>query len=150
VARTIFAFNRDLESRLALHWLVHERGFEVLSLSLNLGQEVYLEPLGETGPGAGRDGGPGDRLPRPVPARFRLACAPGGCGVPAKLLSRFRAGSLTDRAGAGPRGSRGRLRAGGPQRRQQRKRPGADGDGHRRPRSSARGTRPEPAVELAA
>jgi len=47
VARTIFAFNGDLESRLALHWLVHERGYEVVSLSINLGQEVYLEPLGE-------------------------------------------------------------------------------------------------------
>src|SRR5919198_6546117 len=45
--RTIFAFNGDLESRLALHWLVHERGYEVLTLSINLGQEVYLEPLGE-------------------------------------------------------------------------------------------------------
>jgi argininosuccinate synthase len=47
VPRTILAFNGDLESRLALHWLVHERGFEVLTLSINLGQEVYLEPLGE-------------------------------------------------------------------------------------------------------
>ena len=45
--RTIFAFNGDLESRLALHWLIHERGHEVLALSVNLGQEVYLEPLGE-------------------------------------------------------------------------------------------------------
>lgn len=45
--RTILAFNGDLESRLALHWLVHERGYEVLALSINLGQEVYLEPLGE-------------------------------------------------------------------------------------------------------
>jgi argininosuccinate synthase len=47
VSRIIFAFNGDLESRLALHWLVHERGHEVLALSINLGQEVYLEPLGE-------------------------------------------------------------------------------------------------------
>jgi argininosuccinate synthase len=47
VPRVIFAFNGDLESRLALHWLVHERGCEVIALSLNLGQEVYLEPLGE-------------------------------------------------------------------------------------------------------
>lgn len=45
--RVILAFNGDLESRLALHWLVHERGFEVLTVSINLGQEVYLEPLGE-------------------------------------------------------------------------------------------------------
>ena len=45
--RTILAFNGDLESRLALHWLVHERGYEVLALSINLGQGVYLEPLGE-------------------------------------------------------------------------------------------------------
>lgn len=45
--RTILAFNGDLESRLALHWLVHDRGQEVLTLSINLGQEKYLEPLGE-------------------------------------------------------------------------------------------------------
>jgi argininosuccinate synthase len=32
---------------LALHWLVHECGYEVLTVSVNLGQEVYLEPLGE-------------------------------------------------------------------------------------------------------
>src|SRR5262245_10807323 len=47
MSRIIFAFNGDLESRLALHWLVHERGHEVVALSINLGQEVYLEPLGE-------------------------------------------------------------------------------------------------------
>jgi argininosuccinate synthase len=47
VPRTIFAFNGDLESRLALHWLAQERGYEVISLSLNLGQEVPLQPLGE-------------------------------------------------------------------------------------------------------
>lgn len=45
--RTILAFNGDLESSLALHWLVHERGYEVVTLSINLGQEQYLEPLGE-------------------------------------------------------------------------------------------------------
>ncbi len=45
--RTILAFNGDLESRLALHWLVNERGYQVITLSINLGQEVYLEPLGE-------------------------------------------------------------------------------------------------------
>ena len=45
--RIILAFNGDLESRLALYWLVHERGFEVITLSINLGQETYLEPLGE-------------------------------------------------------------------------------------------------------
>jgi argininosuccinate synthase len=45
--KTIFAFNGDLESRLALHWLVHERGREVIALSVNLGQGIYLEPLGE-------------------------------------------------------------------------------------------------------
>jgi argininosuccinate synthase len=47
VSRTIFAFNGDLESRLALHWLAHERGCEVVALSLDLGQEVYLAPLAE-------------------------------------------------------------------------------------------------------
>jgi argininosuccinate synthase len=47
VPRTILAFNGDLESRLALHWLVHEHGYDVLTLSINLGQEIYLEPLGE-------------------------------------------------------------------------------------------------------
>lgn len=45
--RTIFAFNGDFESRLALHWLAHERGYDVVAVSVNLGQEVYLEPLGE-------------------------------------------------------------------------------------------------------
>ncbi len=47
MARIILAFNGDLESRLALHWLVHERGHQVITLSINLGQEQYLEPLGE-------------------------------------------------------------------------------------------------------
>jgi argininosuccinate synthase len=47
MARTIFAFNGDLESRLALHWLAEEQGCEVISLSLNLGQEIPLQPLGE-------------------------------------------------------------------------------------------------------
>lgn len=47
MARIIFAFNGDLESRLALHWLATEWGHEVVALSINLGQEVYLEPLGE-------------------------------------------------------------------------------------------------------
>ena len=47
MARAIMAFNGDLEARLALHWLVHERGYEVVTLSINLGQETYLEPLGE-------------------------------------------------------------------------------------------------------
>ncbi len=45
--RIILAFNGDLESRLALYWLVHERGYEVVTLSINLGQEVHLETLGE-------------------------------------------------------------------------------------------------------
>lgn len=47
MARVILAFNGDLESRLALHWLVHELGHQVIALSINLGQEQYLEPLGE-------------------------------------------------------------------------------------------------------
>src|SRR5262245_1708226 len=47
MARIIFAFNGDLESRLALHWLAHERGHQVVALSIDLGQEVYLAPLGE-------------------------------------------------------------------------------------------------------
>jgi argininosuccinate synthase len=47
VTRIILAFNGDLESRLALYWLVQECGHEVIALSINLGQEVYLEPLGE-------------------------------------------------------------------------------------------------------
>ncbi len=45
--RTIFAFNGDLESRLALHWLAHDKGYEVISLSLNLGQEEPLHTVGE-------------------------------------------------------------------------------------------------------
>jgi argininosuccinate synthase len=47
MARVIFAFNGDLESRLALHWLAREQGHDVISLSINLGQEVPLQPLGE-------------------------------------------------------------------------------------------------------
>jgi argininosuccinate synthase len=47
VPRIILAFNGDLESRLALYWLVHERGYEVVTLSINLGQEVHLQPVGE-------------------------------------------------------------------------------------------------------
>jgi len=47
VPRIILAFNGDLESRLALYWLVHERGYEVITLSINLGQEVHLQPIGE-------------------------------------------------------------------------------------------------------
>ena len=31
MSRTILAFNGDLESRLALHWLAHERGYEVIA-----------------------------------------------------------------------------------------------------------------------
>src|SRR6185503_7394226 len=45
--RTIMAFNGDLESRLALYWLAHERNYEVITLSIDLGQETYLEPVGE-------------------------------------------------------------------------------------------------------
>jgi argininosuccinate synthase len=45
--RIILAFNGDLESRLALYWLTHERGYDVVTLSVNLGQEMYLEPVGE-------------------------------------------------------------------------------------------------------
>lgn len=45
--RVIFAFNGDLESRLALYWLAREQGYEVLAVSANLGQGIYLEPLGE-------------------------------------------------------------------------------------------------------
>ena len=45
--RVIFAFNGDYESRLALNWLVQERGYTVIALSINLGQEIDLEVLGE-------------------------------------------------------------------------------------------------------
>ncbi len=45
--RIILAFNGDLESRLALYWLVHERGYEVITLSINLGQEAQLQSVGE-------------------------------------------------------------------------------------------------------
>lgn len=47
MARAIFAFNGDLESRLGLHWLVQEYGYEVITLSINLGQETELQKLGE-------------------------------------------------------------------------------------------------------
>lgn len=45
--RILLAFNGDLESRLALNWLVQERGYQVLALSINLGQGVSLNPLAE-------------------------------------------------------------------------------------------------------
>lgn len=45
--RVIFAFNGDLDSRLALNWLARDRGYEVVTLLIDLGQEIYLEPLGE-------------------------------------------------------------------------------------------------------
>lgn len=45
--RIILAFNGDLESRLALYWLVNERGYEVVTLSINLGQEARMQPVGE-------------------------------------------------------------------------------------------------------
>jgi hypothetical protein len=47
VPRTIFAFNGDLESWLALHWLVHERGYEAVSLSINLVWDVRAKGLGK-------------------------------------------------------------------------------------------------------
>jgi argininosuccinate synthase len=47
VARVLFAFNGDLESRLALYWLAREEGHEVIAFAANLGQGIYLEPLGE-------------------------------------------------------------------------------------------------------
>lgn len=47
MARIILAFNGDLEARLALHWLAHEQGHEVVTLSINLGQEEHLQTLGE-------------------------------------------------------------------------------------------------------
>lgn len=47
MARVLFAFNGDLESRLALHWLAREEGHEVIAFAANLGQGVFLEPLGE-------------------------------------------------------------------------------------------------------
>jgi argininosuccinate synthase len=56
VARAIFAFNGDLESRLALHWLVHEYGYAVTALSINLGQGDTLQPLGEVALELGAEG----------------------------------------------------------------------------------------------
>jgi argininosuccinate synthase len=47
VTRTIFAFNGDLESRLALHWLAQEHGYEVITLSINLGQGQPLDRMAE-------------------------------------------------------------------------------------------------------
>ena len=99
--RTIFAFNGDLESRLALHWLVHERGHEVVALSLNLGQEVYLEPLGEMALELGAVVGAGARPAGRVPARLRPAGPPGGRRLPGRLLPRLGPGPLRHRPGAG-------------------------------------------------
>src|SRR2546423_13099954 len=64
VPRIIMAFNGDLESCLALYWLVHGRGYGGLPPSLNPGPEMYPEPLGgpaldlgaTAAPGVGRRG----------------------------------------------------------------------------------------------
>lgn len=45
--RTILAFNGDLESQLALHWLVNQKGYETIALAINLGQEMPMQFLGE-------------------------------------------------------------------------------------------------------
>ena len=78
--KTIFAFNGDLESRLALHWLVHERGREVVALSVNIGQGVYLETLGELA----RNSAPVPRASSTagrIPARFCIASSASECGL---------------------------------------------------------------------
>ena len=94
VARIILAFNGDLESRLALHWLVHEHGHEVITLSINLGQGTYLEPLGELALELGASGGHIIDRQR-VPARFRPAGPASRRGLPGQLFPRL---GLVDRA----------------------------------------------------
>ncbi len=47
MSRVIFAFNGDLESCLALHRLVQVQNNTVVTLSINLGQEVHMQSLGE-------------------------------------------------------------------------------------------------------
>ena len=145
--RTILAFNGDLESRLALHWLVHERGYEVITLSINLGQEIYLEPLGELALELGATAAQVlDRremflrdFALPVlqaDAVYQTSCFLGSA------LARYVIAQELVRAGP-----RGRLRHGRPQRRQQGQRPGPHGDRHRRPGSEAQGAGPGARME---
>ena len=70
----ILAFNGDLESRLALHWLVHECGHEVIHLVDQPWPGIYLEPLRRIGPRAGRRRRASvDRSAELFPAGFRAS-----------------------------------------------------------------------------
>ena len=136
MSRTIFAFNGDLESRLALHWLVHERGHEVITVSLNLGQGVYLEPLGELALELGATAAQVIDRRELFLRDFALPTLQAGAVYQVELLPRLRPGPLRHRPGVGARRPRGGLHPGGPQCRQQGQRPGAHGGGHRRPGSA--------------
>lgn len=45
--RVVLAYSGDLESTVAIHWLIHQRNMRVIAFVANVGQAQYLEPLGE-------------------------------------------------------------------------------------------------------
>lgn len=53
MAKVIMAYSGDVESTVALHWLRHTRGLDVLAFSADLGQGVPMENLGERAVAAG-------------------------------------------------------------------------------------------------
>lgn len=47
MGRVLFAFGGGLDDVLSVHWLARNRGQQVVALLADLGQDSYLEPLGE-------------------------------------------------------------------------------------------------------
>ncbi|MBI3099346.1 MAG: argininosuccinate synthase [Planctomycetes bacterium] len=45
--KVALAYSGKLNTAICVHWLCHERGLKVVTLSIDLGQPKYLEPLGE-------------------------------------------------------------------------------------------------------
>lgn len=45
--KVALAYSGKLNSAICVHWLRHEKGLKVVTLSVDLGQPKYLEPLGE-------------------------------------------------------------------------------------------------------
>ena len=53
--RVVLACSGDLESTVAVHWLIHQQNMRVIAFVANVGQGQYLEPLGEMALEAGAD-----------------------------------------------------------------------------------------------
>lgn len=54
--KVLFAFSGGIDDVLAVHWLKQQRGYAVVAFLANLGQESYLEPLGELALESGAEG----------------------------------------------------------------------------------------------